>query len=103
MLFDMSLCIACIFSINCIILSRLTKFYDYFGRELIFSFHCWNIVLILYSCMVMSEAKMTTFCVEGMPTETTIAIVSMLFGGVFEKFPRLKVCFAHGGIVLAKL
>uniref|UniRef100_A0A0E9WLK4 2-amino-3-carboxymuconate-6-semialdehyde decarboxylase n=1 Tax=Anguilla anguilla TaxID=7936 RepID=A0A0E9WLK4_ANGAN len=21
----------------------------------------------------------------------------MIFGGVFEKFPKLKVCFAHGG------
>ncbi|KAG5852853.1 2-amino-3-carboxymuconate-6-semialdehyde decarboxylase [Anguilla rostrata] len=33
----------------------------------------------------------------GMPSETTTAICSMIFGGVFEKFPKLKVCFAHGG------
>lgn len=33
----------------------------------------------------------------GMPTETTMAICSMIFGGVFERFPKLKVCFAHGG------
>ncbi|MBN3324756.1 ACMSD decarboxylase, partial [Atractosteus spatula] len=33
------------------------------------------------------------------PTETTTAICSMIFGGVFEKFPKLKVCFAHGGNV----
>lgn len=33
----------------------------------------------------------------GMPAETTTAIVSMLLGGVLERFPRLKVCFAHGG------
>ncbi|XP_061579945.1 2-amino-3-carboxymuconate-6-semialdehyde decarboxylase isoform X1 [Cololabis saira] len=33
----------------------------------------------------------------GMPSETTIAICSMIFGGIFEKFPKLKVCFAHGG------
>lgn len=33
----------------------------------------------------------------GMPAETTRAICSMIFGGVFEKFPRLKVLFAHGG------
>ncbi|KAF3842900.1 hypothetical protein F7725_001749 [Dissostichus mawsoni] len=32
-----------------------------------------------------------------MPSETTMAICSMIFGGVFEKFPKLKVCFAHGG------
>lgn len=36
------------------------------------------------------------FC-TGMPSETTMAICSMIFGGVFERFPKLKVCFAHGG------
>ena len=33
----------------------------------------------------------------GMPAETTRAICSMIFGGVFERYPRLRVCFAHGG------
>jgi len=33
----------------------------------------------------------------GMPAETTTAICSMIFGGVLERFPKLKVCFAHGG------
>jgi len=33
----------------------------------------------------------------GMPSETAIAMCCMIFGGVFEKFPKLKVCFAHGG------
>jgi len=33
----------------------------------------------------------------GMPAETTRAICSMIFGGVFERFPKLKVCYAHGG------
>ncbi len=33
----------------------------------------------------------------GMPAETTMAMVSMIMGGVFEKFPNIKVCFAHGG------
>lgn len=33
----------------------------------------------------------------GMPAETSRAICSMIFGGVFEKFPQLKVAFAHGG------
>uniref|UniRef100_A0A3Q3B6A9 2-amino-3-carboxymuconate-6-semialdehyde decarboxylase n=1 Tax=Kryptolebias marmoratus TaxID=37003 RepID=A0A3Q3B6A9_KRYMA len=37
------------------------------------------------------------FNLKGMPTETTMAICSMIFGGIFEKFPKLKVCFAHGG------
>lgn len=33
----------------------------------------------------------------GMPAETSRAICSMLMGGVLERFPRLKVAFAHGG------
>lgn len=33
----------------------------------------------------------------GMPTETAIAICSMIFGGVFERLPNLRVAFAHGG------
>jgi len=33
----------------------------------------------------------------GMPAETSRAICSMIFGGVFERFPRLRVAFAHGG------
>src|SRR5262249_4663114 len=33
----------------------------------------------------------------GMPAETSLAICSLLFGGVFERLPRLRFCFAHGG------
>ncbi len=33
----------------------------------------------------------------GMPAETATAMVSLLMGGVLERFPRLRVCFAHGG------
>ncbi len=33
----------------------------------------------------------------GMPAETTLAITSMIFGGIFDKFPNLKVMFAHAG------
>lgn len=33
----------------------------------------------------------------GMPAETSLAICSMIFGGVLERFPRLRVAFAHGG------
>lgn len=33
----------------------------------------------------------------GMPTELAIAISSMIFGGVLEKLPKLKIAFTHGG------
>ncbi len=33
----------------------------------------------------------------GMPAEVSLAISSMIFGGVFERLPKLRVCYAHGG------
>lgn len=33
----------------------------------------------------------------GMPTETALAICSLVFSGVFERLPRLRIAFAHGG------
>jgi aminocarboxymuconate-semialdehyde decarboxylase len=33
----------------------------------------------------------------GMPAETARAICSLIFGGVLERFPKLKIAFAHGG------
>jgi aminocarboxymuconate-semialdehyde decarboxylase len=33
----------------------------------------------------------------GNPLETTIAGASLIFGGVLERFPRIKFCMSHGG------
>jgi len=33
----------------------------------------------------------------GMPLDSSIALGRMIFGGVFERFPDLKVCVVHGG------
>jgi aminocarboxymuconate-semialdehyde decarboxylase len=33
----------------------------------------------------------------GMPAETSLAICSLIFGGVLERLPRLRIAFAHGG------
>jgi aminocarboxymuconate-semialdehyde decarboxylase len=33
----------------------------------------------------------------GMPAETTLAASSMIFGGVFDRFPKLRVMFSHAG------
>jgi aminocarboxymuconate-semialdehyde decarboxylase len=32
-----------------------------------------------------------------MPAETCRAICSLIFGGIFERLPNLRVAFAHGG------
>ena len=33
----------------------------------------------------------------GNPLDTTIAAACLVFGGVLDRFPKLKVCLAHGG------
>lgn len=33
----------------------------------------------------------------GMPAETALAICSVIFAGVLERLPRLRIAFAHGG------
>lgn len=49
---------------------------------------------------MMGKDKMENYWLPwlvGMPAETSLAICSMIFGGVFEKLPDLRVAFAHGG------
>lgn len=53
--------------------------------------HPWN---------MMGEKEMQRYWLPwlvGMPAETSRAICSMIFGGIFEKLPRLRVNFAHAG------
>ena len=38
-----------------------------------------------------------------MPAETAQAICCILMGGILERFPRLKLCFAHGGGAYAQI
>jgi aminocarboxymuconate-semialdehyde decarboxylase len=33
----------------------------------------------------------------GNPTDTTIAIASLIFGGILERYPNIRVCTCHGG------
>ena len=49
---------------------------------------------------MMGEKQMEKYWLPwlvGMPAETSRAICSFIFGGIFEKFPGLRVAFAHGG------
>lgn len=49
---------------------------------------------------MMGKEKMEKYWLPwlvGMPAETSLAICSMIFGGVFERLPNLRVAFAHGG------
>ncbi len=49
---------------------------------------------------MMGQEKMQRYWLPwlvGMPAETSLAICSMIFGGVLERLPNLRVAFAHGG------
>jgi aminocarboxymuconate-semialdehyde decarboxylase len=49
---------------------------------------------------MMGQERMAKYWLPwlvGMPAEVSAAICSMIFSGVFEKLPKLRVAFAHGG------
>lgn len=53
--------------------------------------HPWN---------MMGETRMSRYWLPwlvGMPAETSRALCSMIFGGIFERLPGLRVNFAHAG------
>lgn len=60
--------------------------------------HPWN---------MMGEKHMQRYWLPwlvGMPAETSRAVCSMIFGGIFERLPKLRVNFAHaGGAFLATI
>jgi aminocarboxymuconate-semialdehyde decarboxylase len=56
--------------------------------------------LFIHPWEMMGEGQMQKYWLPwlvGMPAETSRAICSMIFGGVMEQFPKLKIAFAHGG------
>jgi aminocarboxymuconate-semialdehyde decarboxylase len=56
--------------------------------------------LFVHPWEMMGETQIQKYWLPwlvGMPAETSRAICSLIFGGVFEKFPKLRVAFAHGG------
>ncbi|OFY64664.1 MAG: 2-amino-3-carboxymuconate-6-semialdehyde decarboxylase [Bacteroidetes bacterium RIFCSPLOWO2_02_FULL_36_8] len=59
-----------------------------------------NASVFVHPWEMMGKEKMPDYWLPwlvGMPAETSLAICSLIFGGVFEKLPELRVCFAHGG------
>ncbi len=59
-----------------------------------------NASVFVHPWDMMGKEKMSKYWLPwlvGMPAESSLAICSMIFGGVFERLPKLKVAFAHGG------
>ncbi len=56
--------------------------------------------LFVHPWEMMGQPQMQKYWLPwlvGMPAETSRAICSLIFSGVFEKFPQLRFAFAHGG------
>ena len=56
--------------------------------------------LFIHPWEMMGEQQMQKYWLPwllGMPAETSRAICSLIFSGVMEKFPALRIAFAHGG------
>ena len=59
-----------------------------------------NAAIFVHPWDMMGESEMKKYWLPwlvGMPAETSRAICSLIFGGVFERLPNLRVAFAHGG------
>ena len=49
---------------------------------------------------VAGEEKMNSYGLKlccGNPADSTLSLGYMLYGGVFDRFPNLKLCVLHGG------
>jgi aminocarboxymuconate-semialdehyde decarboxylase len=59
-----------------------------------------SMAILVHPWNMMGEKKMQKYWLPwlvGMPAETSRAICSMIFGGIFERLPNLRVNFAHAG------
>jgi aminocarboxymuconate-semialdehyde decarboxylase len=71
------------------------QFYDFFAAcaEL-------GMAVFVHPWDMMGERDMQKYWLPwlvGMPAEVSRAICSLIFSGVLEKLPRLRIAFAHGG------
>ena len=59
-----------------------------------------NAAIFVHPWDMLGKGRMQKYWLPwlvGMPAETSLAICSMIFSGVFDRFPKLRVAFAHGG------
>ncbi|MBM3178470.1 MAG: amidohydrolase [Bacteroidetes bacterium] len=59
-----------------------------------------GMAILIHPWNMMGEKEMQRYWLPwlvGMPAETTRAVCSMIFGGVLERLPKLRVNFSHAG------
>ena len=66
----------------------------------------WEVPLFIHPWETLGKERMprhNLMYTVGMPSETALAGASLILGGIMDKFPKLKVCLAHGGGALPYL
>jgi aminocarboxymuconate-semialdehyde decarboxylase len=71
------------------------QFFDFFAA-------CeeFGMAVFVHPWDMMGEREMQKYWLPwlvGMPAEASRAICSLIFSGVLERLPALRICFAHGG------
>ncbi|MEZ4918338.1 MAG: amidohydrolase family protein [Saprospiraceae bacterium] len=59
-----------------------------------------NLAVLIHPWEMMGKEQMEKYWLPwlvGMPAETSRAACSLIFGGVLERLPKLRFCFAHAG------
>jgi len=59
-----------------------------------------DLAVIVHPDKVAGADRLTSYYLQnfvGNPTDSTIAIASLIFGGVLDRHPSLRFCFVHGG------
>jgi aminocarboxymuconate-semialdehyde decarboxylase len=62
-----------------------------------------NAVVFIHPLHVLGAERLTRYYLTnllGNPVETAVALASLIFGGVLERFPRIRFLAAHGGGVV---
>jgi aminocarboxymuconate-semialdehyde decarboxylase len=71
------------------------RFFDFFS-----ACEQLNMAIFVHPWDMMGQDDMQKYWLPwlvGMPAEVSRAICSLIFSGVLEWLPRLRICFAHGG------
>lgn len=71
------------------------QFFDFFA-----ACEKLGMAVFVHPWEMMGEKDMQKYWLPwlvGMPAETSRAVCSLIFSGVLERLPDLRICFAHGG------
>jgi aminocarboxymuconate-semialdehyde decarboxylase len=75
-------------------------------EQLFAAFECLDLLVFMHptsSALSATQSEYSLRTLVTWPTETTIAVARLIFSGLIERHPRLKIILAHGGGTLPNL